>query len=300
MEIHFAPLQGYADYVYLQAFCDIYGAPHACYSPFARIEKGKPRHQDIARLERWDGLVPQVIFANAAEFATLTDAIKGLGFKRIDLNLGCPFPMQTSRGRGAALVANPEVMAEVGALIAADRDVEYSVKMRLGMEQPGEWEAILPILNDLPLAHVTLHPRLAKQMYDGELHMDQFEKFASLSANPVIYNGDLRTVDDITAVARQFPHIKGVMIGRGLLARPSLIQEWQSGEEWTPERRLQHIKMLHDRVMQEYCDTLCGDAQILQKIKPFWDYLEPEIGRKAAKNLRKAGNVKNYKAHLPF
>ena len=299
MEIHFAPLQGYADYVYLQAFNDIYGPTDACYSPFIRIEKGEPRRQDMARLARWDGLVPQIIFNSPDEFKALTSAIKQLGFKRIDMNLGCPFPMQTSRGRGAAMVANAQSMEEIADLVRADADISYSVKMRLGLKQPDEWQAILPALNAMPLAHVTVHPRVATQMYDGDLHMRQFEHLLAASSNPAIYNGDLHTVADIEEVARRYPALKGVMIGRGLLARPSLIAEYRSGREWEQPERLNAIMMLHSAILQTYADTLCGDTQVLQKIKPFWEYLEPEIGREATKQLRKASSLAKYRALLP-
>lgn len=296
MEFHIAPLQGYADYAYLQAFGNIYGPADECYSPFIRIEKGEPRRQDMARLARWNGLVPQIIFNSAQEFEALTAAIKQLGFKRIDLNLGCPFPMQTSRGRGSAMVANAEVMAEVAELVKADSDTSYSVKMRLGMKQPDEWRAILPALNSMALAHVAVHPRVATQMYGGDLHIAEFEEFLKSSANPVIYNGDISTPADVDNIAARYPSLKGVMAGRGLLARPSLIEEWRTGREWTHDERMDAILRLHSSLLQTYADTLCGDNQVLQKIKPFWEYLEPEIGRKAAKALRKAATLPKYEA----
>ena len=296
MQIHFAPLQGYADYVYLRAFAEVYGAADACYSPFIRIEKGVPRRQDMARLERWDGLVPQIIFNGPEEFRALASAIKALGFKKIDLNLGCPFPMQTSRGRGAAMIGNTADMQEIADIIAADKEATYSVKMRLGKDDAGEWRSLLPILNGLALDHVAVHPRVATQMYEGDLRMAEFEALLSESKNKVIYNGDLHTAADIDAIAAAYPAIAGVMIGRGLLVRPSLIEEWRSGKEWDREQRLAAIADLHSRIFEDYAATLCGDAQVLQKIKPFWEYLEPEIGHKAAKQLRKATSLGKYRS----
>lgn len=55
---------------------------------------------------------------------------------------------------------------------------------------------------------------------------------------------------------------------------------------------------LHDRILEYYSATLCGDSQILLKIRPFWEYAEAEIGHKALKSIRKAGTMPKYRAAL--
>ncbi len=151
--------------------------------------------------------------------------------------------------------------------------------MRLGVERPDEWMGIADTLNRMKLSHVTVHPRVASQQYGGEMYIDEFAAIYERISHPVVFNGDIISPQGIDAVTSRFPRLAGVMIGRGLLARPSLVAEWAEGREWGHEERVVKIRSLHEGIYGYYCDTLCGATQILAKIKPFWEYLEPEIGQ---------------------
>lgn len=298
MNLQFAPMQGYADGAYRRIHATLYGGVDCYYTPFIRVEKGAPRRQDIERLKAAIGdgtnLVPQIILGDFNEFNILTEAIKSLGLRRIDLNLGCPYPMQTGKGRGSAMIVDLVTMGKVRDAIIQDTEVKYSVKMRLGWHDAKEWQPLIPLLNDMPLHHLTLHPRIAKQMYSGELLMPEFEKFFVESHNPLVFNGEIRTIADINQIKQNYPALSGIMIGRGLLARPSLGIEYATGEEWPKEKRLEMLREFHSLLFTEYKASLCGDTQLLQKIKPFWDYLESEIGHRAHKAIRKASILSRY------
>lgn len=303
MEIHFAPLQGFTDNHYRHLHAEIYGGIDSYYTPFLRIEKGEPRKQDMTRLKAAiDGnyrLIPQIIFNSTEEFMRLSSAIKNLGIHEIDLNLGCPYPMQTNKGRGSAMIGNIGIMSEIARIINADTDTRYSVKMRLGHNSPHEWQKLMPLLNSTRLSHITIHPRIARQMYTGKIDHDTFAEIRSASANPIIWNGDVLNPEDINAIIRQHPGLQGIMIGRGLLARPSLAAEWRSGTEWDDKKQLSTLLSFHDRLLEAYRQTLCGQTQILQKIKPFWEYLEPQIGHKTHKAIKKATTLEKYRSALP-
>ncbi len=298
MTIHFAPMQGYVDGAYRRLHAEIYGGVNCHYTPFIRMEKGEPRRQDLQRLKHSMGdgtsLVPQIIFGSEDEFLALTNAVKSLGFNRIDLNLGCSYPMQTSKGRGSAMIVNLETVRRVCELIQKDSATSYSIKTRLGWHEADEWRPLLPMLNDTPLAHITIHPRIAKQMYCGELLMEEFSELYQQSRNPVIFNGEIHTFEDIDRVKQDFPNLAGVMIGRGLLARLSLATEYRQGQEWSEEERRSKLLHFHDELFTHYQSTLCGPTQILQHIKPFWDYQEPTIGHRPFKAIRKATTIDRY------
>lgn len=298
MQLHFAPIQGYTDTIFLSEYCKLYEPLDVCYTPFIRIEKGAPRRQDIARILDPDlkipSLTPQIIFRDVNEFKTLVDSIKSIGFANIDLNLGCPYPMQTRKGRGAAMISNVNIMSEVCDLIKGDASTSYSIKMRLGLKDPDEWRLVLPLLNNTPLRHVTLHPRTASQMYSGDIDHESASRFIDNCKHPVIFNGEVRTPSDIDHLAERYPNLAGVMIGRGLIMRPSLAAEWNSREEWPADARLSKHITFYESLLKAYSGRLCGEAQILQKMKPYWEYLEPAIGRKAAKAIAKASSLAQY------
>lgn len=304
MEIHIAPVQGHTDAAWRKFHSETYPvADTTYYTPFIRLEKGDIRKKDIndllSPLNEGVHVVPQIIFRDAEELTTLVERIRSLGFKEIDLNMGCPFPLQTARGRGAATVANTELHKAVKEVALANPDITFSVKMRLGFAAPDEWTALLPVLNEIPLRHIAVHPRIARQQYGGELDMEQFEAILAASRNPIVFNGELRTPEDIRTIAERYPQIKGVMLGRGLLGSPSLALEYARGEEWDDKRRSKEMKTFHRTLFSHYTSTLVGgDHQVLSKIQPFWEYAEPTIGRKAWKAIKKAGNMAKYHTAL--
>ena len=271
-------------------------------SPFLRVEKGAARPKDVRAISVTDGtpdVLPQILFRDIDEFRILTDTVIGAGHTAVDLNLGCPFPPQVKHGRGAALLRKPELLGVVAdEMRTRYPQMTFSVKMRLGVSEPDEWRAVMPQLARMPLSHIAVHPRVATQQYGGELWLDEFGEFLTASSHPVVYNGDILSPTDYGTVTNRFPTLTGIMIGRGLLARPSLAAEIRSGQEWDEARRLASLLDINDALLDIYRDTLCGDAQILSKIKPYWDYAEPIIGHKAAKAIRKATTMTAYSSAI--
>ena len=126
--------------------------------------------------------------------------------------------------------------------------------------------------------------------------MNAFQEFLQQCQHPVIYNGDITTVDDILHIEQQFPTLSGIMIGRGLLARPTLAMEYANGTQFTEAQIIALLKQMHQLLLEHQQTVIPGEAALLNKIRTFWDYTEPTIGHKAWKKLKKAGNLKNYLA----
>ena len=299
---HFAPVQGHTDAAYRHFHSKIYGGDQNYYTPFIRLEKDNLRPKDLkdltSPLNDNVHLVPQIIFRDKYELNTLVTKIKELGLKEIDLNMGCPFPLQTGHRRGAATIKNEELAKEVVSCVQNNPDIHFSIKMRLGMEDPVEWKTLLPYLNTIKLKHITLHPRIAKQQYTGEVDLNQFSDFLNQSLNPVVYNGDIKTPEEIKNIMERFPKIEGIMVGRGILARPSLFTEFSSNQDWDSEARKRKMLEFHKELFKHYSNILCGDAQIISKIKPFWEFAEEEIGRKPWKAIKKAVNLSKYQSAI--
>ena len=296
--IHFAPLQGYTDDVYRRIHHELMGGIQTYYTPFLRMEGGGVRSKDMRdiRPEFNEGVpvVPQIIVKSMKEFDFLTGIVEEKGYTRVDINMGCPFPLQAKHGRGSGLLAHVDIIEEMAKAIAAKSQLKFSVKMRLGWENANEWRPVLDILNSTPLEQITLHPRIGTQQYKGSVSMEAFEEFYKLCKHPLIYNGDVTSVDDIRKLEEMYPKLAGVMIGRGLLARPSLALEYASGVELSWEKRRSLLLDFHDRMKAHYETTANSETQVHSRLRLFWEYMEEELGRKAYKKIMKAGNLKNY------
>jgi tRNA-dihydrouridine synthase len=97
---------------------------------------------------------------------------------------------------------------------------------------------------------------------------------------------------------QRYPKLAGIMIGRGLLARPSLAAEYKQtshlNSATTSQDFLGKILQMHQIIFENACQTYQGDSQILSHIQSFWEYLEPNIPKKTFKKIKKAGKLNEY------
>ncbi len=290
LPIHFAPLQGFTESVYRLAHSKFAPGIHTYYTPFLRLEKGEVRAKDLRDLqtEHPYHLVPQIIVRDVAEFNLLTKAVTELGFKEIDINMGCPYPMQTKSGRGSGILPHPEKVREILDAISTSIP-KFSIKMRLGLTSPEECLQLLPLLNEAPLAHITLHPRVGIQQYKGALDFETFDKFYGECKHPLIFNGDITDLKQIQYIETSYPKLAGIMIGRGLLANPVLAAQYAGLPCGSTTETLLKI---HADIAADYARRLQGNAQILDKIRPFWTYAD--LPKKTRKKIEKSKTLEEY------
>lgn len=298
LPIHFAPLQGFTESAYRLAHSKFAPGIHTYYTPFLRLEKGEVRAKDLRDLqtEHPYHLVPQIIIRDVEEFNLLTKAVTELGFKEIDINMGCPYPMQTKSGRGSGILPHPEKIREILDAInqlsqaaAESESLKFSIKMRLGLTSPEECLQLLPLLNEVPLAHITLHPRVGIQQYKGALDFETFDKFYGECKHPLIFNGDITDLKQIQYIETRYPKLAGIMIGRGLLANPVLAAQYGGLPCGTATETLLKI---HADIAADFARRLQGNAQILDKIRPFWTYAD--LPKKTRKKIEKAKTLEEY------
>lgn len=298
LKIYAAPLQGYTEAAWRGFHARLTGSIDEYFTPFLRIEKGEMRRRDLrdltSQLNEGAKITPQIIFGSIDEFRQLTSTLSQLGFDRIDINMGCPFPPQVHHGRGAGMIARTDLLKALAEELSQQPDISFSIKMRLGATTDNEWRQAMPIINRMPLRHVTLHPRIATQQYRGTLNYSEAAAFAAECAHPLIFNGEIHSTTDIATLVERFQSIKGVMLGRGLLARPTLATEYRSGTETSDEEIRACIVALHEAIYKATAPALCGDSQILAKMKPFWEYAGAAFDRKAMKAVAKARTTNAY------
>lgn len=299
MKLYFAPLQGYTDAAYRRFHNEVFeGCIDCYYTPFLRIERKEVRNRDLRDIlpvnNEGVNIVPQIIVKDVDEFRVLVETVLSIGYDEIDINMGCPFPLQTKKGRGAGLLRNPDIVAEIFNELKKYSNVKFSVKMRLGYDEKSQWQQIMPILNEAPLSHITLHSRIATQQYKGDVDLYSFCQFYNESNHRVVYNGDISTIEDIIRLKTEFPNLHGVMVGRGLLSSPSLAWEYLNNVRLSSEQQIEKFLMLHNKLFQFYESKLQGDSHLLTKMKTLWDYSEPLIGHKFYKQIKKTSNIAKY------
>ena len=298
MKIYSAPLQGYTEAVWRNLHSSVFGGVDTYYTPFLRYERNEIRSKDIRDVEQKNNtvssLVPQIIASTPEEMQPLLQLIRTEGYDRVDINMGCSFILQAKRKRGAGILPYPDMVSALMQEVSKNKDIKFSVKMRLGWESKDEWRELMSILNDAPLCSVTMHPRLGVEQYKKSVDVDAFAEFYNECKHPVIYNGDILTLSNIKQIKERFPDLEGVMLGRGLLANPALAVEYKEERELTNQEKATLIRAMHDKMYEELSPRLLGNTQFLSKMKPYWEYLLPDILKKEKKAILKSSTIEKY------
>jgi len=286
-----APLQGVTDGVWRTAHAAVFGGIDAYYAPMLRVERGEMRRREMRDVspQRNVGitLVPQVLACAPADALLMVTSLKQMGYSRVDINLGCPFPPLALHRKGSGMLAHPAEVAALFQALASVDGVQYSVKMRLGWDSADQWRDILPLMSLLHPVHITLHPRIGKQQYRGELDMEQADRFVADCPCQVVFNGCLMSGDDIDAIANRYPDLAGVMLGRGLAAHPGMVSGDASVDSY---------RRFHDMLVAGYTAQLDGgEGQLVRRLQTIWEYLLlDDVPHRQLKAIRKARTLDQY------
>ena len=235
MIIYFAPMEGITDGVFRRVHHRLFGGIDVYGLPFHKLTQSLSlttrEKRDITPEEnRGLRVLPQALTRDPGQMLAWLEDVRALGYDRADLNLGCPSPTVTRRGRGSGMLRDlPALRAFLDRVFAGPLPVPLSAKTRIGWESPEEWPAILAILADYPFAHVTVHVRTMREQYTGGIHPEAFDLALARGLPNPVYNGDLRTPEDVEALTARCPGTGAVMIGRGLLADPALARRIRGG-----------------------------------------------------------------------
>ncbi|MGN0294196.1 MAG: tRNA dihydrouridine synthase, partial [Lachnospiraceae bacterium] len=300
MKFYFAPMEGVTAYIYRNVHHAFFPGTDKYFTPFVvanRTYKFKTREKKDVAPENNQGLyiVPQIMSNKAEEFLWAAGELKKLGYEEINLNLGCPAATVVSKKKGSGFLAYPD---ELDAFLEAvftgleGQGMRVSVKTRLGKERVEEADRLMEIYNRYPLHELIIHPRVQKDFYKNEPHMDAFAKAVQDSRHPVCYNGNLFSREDYEWFTGHFPEIQAVMLGRGLIADPALVRELQGGTCLEREE----LNRFHSAVFAAYRNTDLGEANTLFKMKELWAYMGQLFGEeeRMVRKIRKAGNETDY------
>lgn len=301
MEIHFAPLQGYTDSVFRKLHAEIFGGIDKYYTPFIRVERGDFRKKDMRELpdETECNTIPQIIASTKPEdIEKMISMLEEKGYKEVNINMGCPFPMIAKHGMGSGLLADKEAIKAMIKVLEAHPSTRFSLKTRLGYDNENQIFDIIDIINDFPFTEVTMHPRIAKDQYSGDINHAKFAEFAKVCKHPLIYNGDVTTTDDINKFSTVYPTLKGIMIGRGLLMNPALASEYKNGEPMPEKEKKDKSKQLIKKLFSHCEELMNGEEQSVAHVKAYFEYLLPDIEKRNRKKVLKANKAEKLRTAI--
>ena len=99
---------------------------------------------------------------------------------------------------------------------------------------------------------------------------------------------------DIENITTRFPQIKGIMMGRGLLARPYLSKLISSDVPYTAGEIIEQTEKFHNALYEELVATSQGNTQLLQRAHALWEYFLPHAPRKERKAVLKSSSPAQY------
>lgn len=291
MRYYFAPMEGVTGAVYRRTHHEYFPGIDKYFMPFitpTTTERFTPRQKrDIApEVNAGVPAVPQLLTKSAADCIWAANALADMGYAEVNLNLGCPSGTVTAKGKGAGFLSDPDALDRFLDAVFSATHARISIKTRLGMHDPAEFDRLLEIYNRYPIAELTIHPRVRQDFYKGTVREANFASALPHCRMPVCYNGDVVTEADAQAVAARYPDLPAVMIGRGLIGDPSLVTRLRGG----PRADRDALRAFHDALYTRYCEAF-GDARIaMLRMKEIWFYHLNlfENSEKHGKQLRKA------------
>ncbi len=302
MQYYMAPMEGVTTEVFRRVY-------HAYFLPFDKyftpflvphlkkgFNSGELREID-PDTQKGMYVVPQILTNNSEDFLRTVKKLEEFGYREVNLNLGCPSKTVVSKNRGSGFLAKPEELDRFLDEIYGGTEVKISIKTRIGKYEPEEFPELLRIYNQYPLEELIIHPRVQQDFYNNHPNLEVFSYGVEHTGIPLCYNGDLFAKEDVDCFKEKFPGIKRIMLGRGIVGNPFMLEEIagkanDSKKGIDPYRMEEFLSLL----WEEYQKTCSGTRPVLYKMKEVWYYLGKLFPgcEKQLKKIKKAEKKETY------
>lgn len=282
-EIQLAPMEGVFDWVLRELLSEVGGIDRMV-TEFVRVtDRLLPDHvfyRYSPELEKQNGrtrsgtpVFVQLLGGQPGPMAENARRVAELGAPGIDLNFGCPARTVNRHDGGAALLRNPERLESVIKAVraAVPDNVPVTAKVRLGYDSKNLQREIAHAAEQGGAAHIVVHARTKAEMYTPPAHWECIAEMSEEREIPFLANGDIFSPEDYFRCAKA-SQTKRVALGRGLLRRPTLAREIQSGS--SSNRTFDRAKFLS----RFYSETFQyrGDQYALARFKQILRYWSEE------------------------
>lgn len=290
MQYYFAPLEGITDYIYRSLHHQFYTGVDKYFTPFMSPTVHRcltPKEQkEIPPASNLDYVVvPQLLTKNPDDFIWMAQQCADRGYTEVNLNLGCPSGTVTAKGKGSGMLQDLDALDSFFDRIYANAPIAISVKTRIGFASTEEFPMLLDIFNKYPIKELTIHPRVRKAFYNGNVDTDTFRYACKYARMPLCYNGDILSLDQVS----DLPAANAIMIGRGLIADPGML----SGERFD----IQKLEAFYDAMLDAYIAAFGSARNAMFRLKEHWHYLIERFdgAEKLGKQLRKTTDLNEYR-----
>lgn len=298
MKYYLAPMEGITGFIYRNAYEKFFNNIDKYFTPFvvpntSKSFKTKELRDVLPENNKGMNIVPQILTNDADGFVTTARKLQELGYNEINLNLGCPSGTVVSKGRGSGFLAHREELDRFLEEIYKLDDIKISIKTRIGKDSPEEFKELMKIYNKYPLEELIIHPRTQRDFYGNKPDLKVFSEAIALSNSPVCYNGDIFTAQDYSALTKEFPQLDMVMVGRGVLANPGLINEIKTNNFIDKEV----LMRFHDEIINNYMELFKDERITLFRMKEIWGYMIYIFSdnKKYAKRIKKSQRISEYR-----
>ena len=286
MKIYIAPMAGITDYSFrkiLEKFSPDFLFTEMVNSHLLATHD-KTTETELLKYDSLKNTGTQVFGSDEEEIVYSFQKLEEMGFKKINLNMGCPQPKIIKNGSGSALLLNKVFIENLICKLKKhlSSDTEISIKIRTGYKNFSEPEFYLNLANKYQLDFICVHGRTQEQIYGGTADWDIIRKLGTLPRNvDFIGNGDLFEPHDIVQKINN-SNLDGIMLARGIIGNPWLISQIKElmkfGKIFTIPKfsEVKSTLLEHLELLSENKGAIIASMEINKFIKPYFKSFQSE------------------------
>ena len=284
MKIYIAPMAGITDYSFrkiLEKF-----SPDFLFTEMvnSHLLSTLDKTTELLKYDSLKNTGTQVFGSDEEEIVYSFQKLEEMGFKKINLNMGCPQPKIIKNGSGSALLLNKVFIENLICKLKKhlSSKTEISIKIRTGYKNFSEPEFYLNLANKYNLDFICVHGRTQEQIYGGTADWDIVRHLSLLPRKTeFIGNGDLFEPHDIIQKINN-SNLDGIMLARGIIGNPWLISQikelMEFGKIFTIPKfsEVKSTLLEHLELLSENKGAITASMEINKFIKPYFKSFQSE------------------------
>jgi len=305
LPLYFSPFQGITTRTFRNLYAQHFEGIDTFFTPYFTVKKEEKlptkKLLDLKlSFEQNTSLVPQILSNKAEEIILFANTCADIGYTKLNWNLGCPYPQVALQKKGSGLLPYPNEIDALLEQIFKKINIDFSIKCRLGYFSSDEINQLIPIFNRYPLHELIVHARTGKQKYSGMPNQEAFARLISQTKAPLVYNGDIFSMEKYLDFTHRFPQINSIMLGRGILYNPFLPASIKGLK--LPENPKEIVRSFVEALYLAYRKEKNNQLSLLSALKEYWHYLAFSFENPTAvyRKIKKAKTFDAYEEGVAF